>query len=1024
MKPACIQAVEDAIDRKLTKGESDRIEERLASNYRELARTNKDFGAMSQADRWTAAAKMSLEQDAAAAALAAKRKALNVVTQLREVAQLETRAASQDGKNKFHKALFERLQQLDLYIAGVKNELFGNLVDTIKASSPKFLGLIENRDMTERFVREVYGDKTGEPVAAKAAKDYQEVMEKIRLRENAAGADIGKLDYGYLPQPHSISGVLKAGKEQFVNDHMGWMDRARFVNEDGTVMNDAQLQDLLSYAYDTIATDGTVRKEAGQMVKGSRASRFDDAHRVLHYKDADSYIAARDKYGDGSTFEAIHNHVSMHAKNIALMESFGANPNATYNLLRDTAEIRDSKAAGKAVKGETKFGATADMIYDTINGATAAPVNARTAAVWQGIRNYTSLTKLGGVMLSSINDLPTWLAVAKANGVPLFGKALPDAMKALGSRHIAEDAARLGLAVETMSGEMQTWHAGNMRNGWTGKLANASMRLQFVEAWTHRLRAGMGVMLSDQFASMTKEKTWAQLSEYDRARLAHGGVTERDWQIWGEAKRDNIRGRDLLTVHGIRDTSDAALDSILSPDIEKIRGEAKSQIDELASRTAQDEKWLADREKNLSSWLAQAKQRLADRSASFSGKVDERAQAASERISARISKLQETIEESAGRWEAPIEPDMPGIDSSRKVSFYGKRSLRKLGKDEGGAIAKIAELERQAKELTADAEANKDAFGKEGFNELFSRFMERRAEIDAYSKRAQERASRRQFVMDRIARGVEPQTKATREAAVNHASAALLGFIDNEAKSAVIAPDIVTRATMTQGARAGTLGGEIGRSLMLFKSFPVAMMLRNIDRIKSLGKEGAPIGRTAYSIALMTGLTLFGALSIELKDLASGKNPRDATTRKFWGAAAAQGGGAGIFGDILYTGMGGNSRAGQPNWSSLAGPVFGTAIDAANVTLGNAGQAMAGKETHAGAELLRFARQNTPFLNLWYARAAIDHMGFNDLQEQLSPGYLARQRAAARQMGVSSYWWQPDSAIPDQAPQLATAVGE
>src|SRR6185295_15182540 len=139
------------------------------------------------------------------------------------------------------------------------------------------------------------------------------------------------------------------------------------------------------------------------------------------------------------------------------------------------------------------------------------------------------------------------------------------------------------------------------------------------------------------------------------------------------------------------------------------------------------------------------------------------------------------------------------------------------------------------------------------------------------------------------------------------------------------------------------------------------------------------------SLALMTSLTLMGALSIELKDLVSGKNPRDATTPKFWGAAFSQGGGLGIFGDILYTGVGGNSRSGQPNWTNLAGPVAGTAADLANVTLGNLGQAAQGKDTKAAAELLRFARSNTPFLNLWYLKSAIDHAGFNELQDSLSP---------------------------------------
>src|SRR5690606_22103783 len=183
-------------------------------------------------------------------------------------------------------------------------------------------------------------------------------------------------------------------------------------------------------------------------------------------------------------------------------------------------------------------------------------------------------------------------------------------------------------------------------------------------------------------------------------------------------------------------------------------------------------------------------------------------------------------------------------------------------------------------------------------------------------------------------------------------------------------------------------------------------------------------GKIAYSVAMMASLQLFGAVALQLKDIAAGKDPRDMTTGKFWAAAAAQGGGLGIFGDILYTGMGGNARGGQANWTSLAGPVFGTMMDAADLTLGNAARAAEGKEVHFGADLLRFAKSNTPFVNLWYLRAAVDHMLLHELQEELSPGYLRRMKKRARKEFGQEYYWQPGESAPDRAPNLAAAIGE
>jgi hypothetical protein len=204
----------------------------------------------------------------------------------------------------------------------------------------------------------------------------------------------------------------------------------------------------------------------------------------------------------------------------------------------------------------------------------------------------------------------------------------------------------------------------------------------------------------------------------------------------------------------------------------------------------------------------------------------------------------------------------------------------------------------------------------------------------------------------------------------------------------------------------------------------MALVFQQMQRIKTIARTKGAGSAAAYSASLMVGMTVLGALTMQLKDLVSGKDPRDMTTGKAWAAAAAQGGGLGIYGDMLYTGLGGNSRGGQANWTNLAGPVASTAGDLLNVTLGNAGQAIQGKDTKAGAELLRFAKQNTPLINLWYLRSAIDHMVMHDMQENLSPGYLSHMRGQARRDWGQDYWWAPGEGVPSRAPDLGAAVGE
>jgi len=133
----------------------------------------------------------------------------------------------------------------------------------------------------------------------------------------------------------------------------------------------------------------------------------------------------------------------------------------------------------------------------------------------------------------------------------------------------------------------------------------------------------------------------------------------------------------------------------------------------------------------------------------------------------------------------------------------------------------------------------------------------------------------------------------------------------------------------------------------------------------------------------------------------------------------------GILGDMLYTGMGGNSRYGEPNWTNLAGPIFSDLAELGNLTVGNLAEAMRGEETHGGAELTRFVAGHTPFIRLWYAKAAIDHAFLQDLQEYLSPGYLRRMEERAQRDWGQSWYWTPGAGLEDiRAPDFESALGK
>jgi hypothetical protein len=204
----------------------------------------------------------------------------------------------------------------------------------------------------------------------------------------------------------------------------------------------------------------------------------------------------------------------------------------------------------------------------------------------------------------------------------------------------------------------------------------------------------------------------------------------------------------------------------------------------------------------------------------------------------------------------------------------------------------------------------------------------------------------------------------------------------------------------------GTLGGEFRRAIALFKSFPVSTISKHWMR--GWGQPTAG-GKAAYLASYLVASTILGALAMQIKEIAKGHVPRNMDNKEAWIAAFLQGGGAGIFGDYLFND---HSRYGKKLIESAVGPILGLGQDVYDLTLGNMLQAAKGEPTDAGAEAVRFIQGNTPGMSLWYARAALDHLMFHQLQEYVSPGYLSRMRKRDRENGVTGYWWAPGQVAP------------
>jgi hypothetical protein len=222
----------------------------------------------------------------------------------------------------------------------------------------------------------------------------------------------------------------------------------------------------------------------------------------------------------------------------------------------------------------------------------------------------------------------------------------------------------------------------------------------------------------------------------------------------------------------------------------------------------------------------------------------------------------------------------------------------------------------------------------------------------------------------------------------------------------------------------GTLWGEAQRSWAMFRSFTLTasylygeeVFLRGLRR----GLTGAGLAAyvSTWAAASLGLLTLAGGLSIQLREIAKGRDPRPMDDPKFWGAALMQGGGLGIVGDFFTSAQARNGKSAPIVALGVPGQVVS---DVTDLTAGNAIEASQGKETHAGREAVKFAGKYAPISSLWWARTAFDRGVIDQLQRMVDPdaeGAFDRQARRLQKETGQGQWWPEGEALPERAPEL------
>lgn len=587
MRPECIAATERAIGRALNATEVKNIEARIMQAMRRLATDDPGkWGAMTKDERLIAAGERASADLVQEANLKARRTEL----QITKTAQLLDFARAGDSQMAAFDRLGDRIAFNSASKSGVTsvekeaiaegNRMIGKLV-----SDPEFIGIMKSQEGVEAVTRELYGETTSNPAAKRIADAFHAEAETARQRMNRGGGDIGHLESWAAPQHHSQMRVAAAGLEKWVRDILPRLDRTKYVDENGVLMTDVQMSDFLRHAFDSIATDGANKVAPGAFAgAGSRANRG-SASRALHFQGADAFMEYQALYGDKPMADVLVGHLRGIAKDIALVESFGPNPDHTVRLVLDTA-ITDAKLANPAKLGKVdKAAQRVQNLYNELAGKQMPVASLRMAAMFDAMRSHLVSSKLGSAFITSFSDEATMAATAQANNLrylDVFHRELATLNPANPTEKRL--AMRAGLALNVVLQDLNRYAADSMDFNHIGdgamdraiagystvskQAAHAVMKLSGLPLITEARKRAFGTVMMDSLGSLTRDfDSFAKLDPKDAAMLKAKGVDESHWAVWRLAEGEDWGGGHdrVLTAESIYAIPDQKLAALGDP---------------------------------------------------------------------------------------------------------------------------------------------------------------------------------------------------------------------------------------------------------------------------------------------------------------------------------------------------------------------------------------------------------------------------------------------------------------------------
>jgi hypothetical protein len=444
---------------------------------------------------------------------------------------------------------------------------------------------------SDDFVGPTKAGLTGNQDAIYLAKAFAKYAELMRVDLNRLGANIGKLEGWGGVQMHDPIKMMKVQPRDWAARIMPYLDLERTF-PDG--LGSREALDTLSSIYNTIITGTPATPRPGE--RGVRTGPANMAKslghsRVLHFKDADAALAYREEFGYGNTIDGMKAHLMNGARVAANMKTLGPNPEAMFlsiseelqRRIRESATISPTDKA-KMTEGLKTDGGAMRHALDIAVGTQAIPISMKWAEIGSTVRGTQVVSKLGGAVISSIQDPVSVAASAQFRGSSFFstfGRQLGMMLSGRPKGEAAEVSFLLGEGFDGWLGKIgSAFGALDGPLGVMGKMQELFFRLNGLTWWTDVQRSGAGRIIAAEMG-MRSKSAFNDLPDAYKHVLGLHGIDQQKWEIIRKANLRQVNGVDYVTPDRIREVDLEEFAPIMQKRIDAAR--KATRVDEAKS---------------------------------------------------------------------------------------------------------------------------------------------------------------------------------------------------------------------------------------------------------------------------------------------------------------------------------------------------------------------------------------------------------------------------------------------------------